>query len=51
MISTYLMYRDVCERVCTLCKQLGIPVVIGGPYFSQPEIIEDWARIDLLCEG
>lgn len=48
MVSTYLMYRDVCERVCTLCKQIGIPVVIGGPYFSQPEIIEDWARIDGL---
>ncbi len=48
MVSTYLMYRDVCERVCTLCKQHGIPMVIGGPYFSQPEIIEDWARIDGL---
>ena len=48
MISTYLMYRDVCERVCALCKQKGIPVLIGGPYFSQPEIIDDWARIDGL---
>ncbi len=48
MISTYLLYREVCERVCAQCKQQGIPVLIGGPYFSQPEVIEDWARIDGL---
>jgi anaerobic magnesium-protoporphyrin IX monomethyl ester cyclase len=48
MISTYLMYRDVCERVCALCKQAGIPVLVGGPYFSQPEVIEDWAAIEGL---
>ncbi|MBC7957465.1 MAG: B12-binding domain-containing radical SAM protein [Cytophagales bacterium] len=48
LISTYLMYRSVCERLCALCKQQGIPVVMGGPYFSQPEIIDDWAAIDGL---
>lgn len=48
MISTYLMYREVCERLCALCKQQGIAVLIGGPYFSQPEVVEDWARIDGL---
>ncbi|MBT9525743.1 MAG: B12-binding domain-containing radical SAM protein [Rhizobacter sp.] len=45
MISTYLMYRGVCERLCALCQQQGIPVLIGGPYFSQPEVVDDWARI------
>jgi len=42
MISTYLMYRSVCEQICILCKAAGIPVLIGGPYFVQPEIIAEW---------
>lgn len=42
MISTYLMYRSVCEQICVLCKAAGIPVMIGGPYFVQPEIIAEW---------
>jgi radical SAM superfamily enzyme YgiQ (UPF0313 family) len=42
MISTYLMYRSVCEQICELCKAAGIPVLIGGPYFVQPEIIAEW---------
>ncbi len=45
MISTYLMYRAVCERICAICQSHHVPVLIGGPYFSQPEVIEDWARI------
>ncbi|HET7794407.1 MAG TPA: radical SAM protein [Rhizobacter sp.] len=48
LISTYLMYRAVCERICALCKRCGIPVVIGGPYFSQSEVIQEWASIDGL---
>lgn len=47
-ISTYLMYREVCERICALCKSRQIPVLIGGPYFSQPEVIQDWVAIDGL---
>lgn len=43
MISTYLMYREVCERLCRLCAAAGVPVVIGGPYFAQPKTIADWA--------
>lgn len=42
MISTYLMYRDVCARICILCREAGIPVLIGGPYFVQPEVIAAW---------
>lgn len=45
MISTYLMYRNVCERICVICHDQGIPVVIGGPYFAQPEVIKDWSAI------
>lgn len=49
MISSYLMYRAVCERICALCSQRGVRVLLGGPYFSQPEVIEDWVRIKGLA--
>lgn len=45
LISTYLMYRPVCERICALCQAAGVPVLIGGPYFSQPEVIQDWMQM------
>jgi anaerobic magnesium-protoporphyrin IX monomethyl ester cyclase len=48
LVSTYLMYRAVCERICALCRDAGVPVLIGGPYFSQPEVIHDWVRIEGL---
>lgn len=45
MISTYLMYREVCENICLLCHTKGIPVLLGGPYFVQPEVIDQWIRM------
>ena len=45
LISTYLMYRDACAEICLACKTLGIPVVIGGPYFTQMEVIDAWVRL------
>lgn len=45
LVSTYLMYRPVCERICALCQVAGVPVLIGGPYFSQPEVIQDWMQM------
>jgi len=45
LISTYLMYREVCQQICALCRDLGIPVLIGGPYFVQTEVIAEWVRM------
>ena len=45
MISTYLMYREVCERICSLCHDAGVPVLIGGPYFVQPEVVASWVSV------
>jgi anaerobic magnesium-protoporphyrin IX monomethyl ester cyclase len=42
LVSTYLMYRDVCEALCALCEEAGVRIVVGGPYFTQPEVIADW---------
>lgn len=49
MVSTYLMYRDACAEICAMCHERGIPVLIGGPYFVQPETIADWVRIKGLA--
>jgi len=45
LVSTYLMYRQVCEQICAICAQARIPVLIGGPYFTQTDGIQDWLRI------
>ena len=42
LVSTYLMYRRACEAICAMCLARGIPVAIGGPYFTQPEVIGEW---------
>ena len=45
LVSTYLMYRDVCARLCDASNRLGVPMIVGGPYFAQREVIRDWVRI------
>jgi radical SAM superfamily enzyme YgiQ (UPF0313 family) len=45
MVSTYLMYRPLCVDICALCRDAGIPVLIGGPYFSQPQVNAQWLDI------
>lgn len=45
LISTYLMYRDACEEIAAACAKRGIPVLIGGPYFSQPEVRAEWVNL------
>ncbi len=45
LVSSYLMYRPVVEAIARRCQSLGIPVLLGGPYFAQPEVISDWISI------
>ena len=45
LISTYLMYRDLVEALCASCARAGIPVLAGGPYFAQPEVLREWVGI------
>lgn len=45
LVSTYLFYRGVCETLCAICREQGIPVLVGGPYFAQPDVVADWLRI------
>ena len=42
LVSAYLMYFPVCESIGLLCKQHGLPLIIGGAYLNQPEVAEQW---------
>lgn len=48
LISTYLMYRDLCAEICAICRANDIPVIIGGPYFAQREVIAEWIKVEGL---
>jgi len=45
LVSTYLMYREVCVAIAAHCQRRSIPLLLGGPYFAQEETAHDWARI------
>jgi len=46
LVSAYTMYEDICKDVATACRARGIPVIVGGNYFSLPQIVEQWLGID-----
>lgn len=46
LISTYTMYEAACAAIARLCKERGIPVLIGGNYFVAPEIVQRWLAIE-----
>lgn len=41
-VSSYLMYHHLCERIGRLCKDRDVPMLVGGPYFAQPEVRKEW---------
>ncbi len=45
LMSSYLMYRPHVEAMCLMCEELGIPAIVGGPYFAAPEVAEPWIDI------
>jgi anaerobic magnesium-protoporphyrin IX monomethyl ester cyclase len=45
LISTYLMYRRVCEAIARLANAGGTKVLLGGPYFAHEATVSDWAVI------
>src|SRR5205085_11553298 len=44
-VATYRMYRPVCERIGEACAGMGVPMLVGGPYFFQPEVAETWRDV------
>ena len=45
LISTYLIYRGVCEDIAAICQSERLPVLIGGSYFASKDVIDDWIGI------
>jgi len=48
LVSTYLMYDALCERIGQACQRRGLPLVIGGQYFAQPTVREEWLKVSGL---
>ena len=42
LISAYTMYRGLCTLICAKAQEFGVPVLVGGPMFSVPEVTDDW---------
>jgi len=42
LVSTYLMYYPVCREIGLICDQVGVPLLIGGSYFSEREVAQSW---------
>lgn len=49
LVSTYLMYYDVCESIGAICEEAGIPLVVGGSYFAEPEVARSWESLPGLA--
>ncbi len=45
LVSTYLMYHEWCAAIGELCAERDTPMVVGGGYFTQPEVAEAWLRL------
>ncbi|HLU49161.1 MAG TPA: radical SAM protein [Planctomycetota bacterium] len=48
LVSTYLMYRQLVETLCGIARRRRVPVLVGGPYFAQPEVLREWVGIEGL---
>lgn len=48
LISTYLAFRELTASMCRVCEERRVRVVIGGPYFAQPQVIREWINISGL---
>jgi hypothetical protein len=45
LVSTYLMYHPHCVAIAEACRARGIPLILGGPYFSAEDVAEKWLDI------
>ncbi|HSH05778.1 MAG TPA: radical SAM protein [Anaerolineae bacterium] len=45
LVSTYLIYRPLCKLIGEACQAQNIPLLIGGAYFSQPEVVDNWVHM------
>ncbi len=48
LLSTYSMFRSTCVELCKIAREVGVPVVAGGPLFSHQRVVDKWLEIDGL---
>ena len=46
LVSTYLMYQPLCREIAASCRVAGVPLLVGGPYFFQPDVAREWIDIE-----
>ncbi len=49
LISTYLMYYPHCVALGEICRDRGIPMLLGGPYFAAAEVAREWMGVPGLA--
>ncbi|MEP1354226.1 MAG: radical SAM protein [Tateyamaria sp.] len=45
LISAYSMYFDVVKLIAGVAQQKNVPVLVGGPMFTVPQVTEAWLKI------
>lgn len=45
LVSTYLMYFDLCRELSRRCQRAGVPLLLGGSAFSQPDVVNAWSEV------
>lgn len=45
LVSSYLIYYELCEQIAKVCSDRKMPMLLGGPYFAQPEVREEWIQL------
>jgi anaerobic magnesium-protoporphyrin IX monomethyl ester cyclase len=46
MVSCYLQYYPIMVALAAEAKRQGLPLLLGGPYYNQPRVAEEWLKID-----
>ncbi|MDF1801183.1 MAG: radical SAM protein [Planctomycetota bacterium] len=46
LLSVYFLYADVVRALLVLCVEAGIPVLAGGPGFTDPEAVGEWLAME-----
>ena len=49
LVSTYLMYFPHCEAIGKICRDRGVPMLLGGPYFTDKDVARQWIDIPGLA--
>jgi len=45
LVSSYLIYFELCDQLGEVCKQRGVPMLLGGPYYAQKEVRAEWIKL------